>query len=433
MATTKKKAPAAKKPAAAKKAETKKNEMRMVCGTDVGNSWCKQKFSFVKNGKLGDPSSIDFPSAIAYVPTGYKWVPATPSEEYMDDLANKLDCDVKTPIIPEMDKRRMLVGERAAALSNSLVQFSVEDRIPKSDTPLAYQLILSGIAAAAVREYFDENEELPEESLQVEVDLGLALPFTDYVENKEQYESKLVDHRHTVNVHNFDIEVTVHITVRSVAVLAEGQAGIYALTELSDEFLDTALSLINDDFGDEGIDTETLRDYSNIIAIDLGGKTTDIPLFLNGELEPAGSMSLPNKGFGNVIENMMEAIRNTPYAVSSRNELENILLNDDPTPAQRAVQKRLLDLETFEADSLARDVTEAYKRVLGPVKMNIEAVYVFGGGATRMKDALYDRLRDASEVAPGIYLPVIWLSEWSRLLNRNGLYMLAKMAYEDGE
>lgn len=426
MATTKKKATTTK-------VTGKKTEMKMIMGADIGNGWSKIKYTTSSNnGKLGEPKVMDFPSVIAYVPVGYKWTPATPTDEYMDELVNKLDCDVKTPVIPEMDKRRMLVGERATVLSTSLQQFSIDDVTPKSDTSLAYQLLLSSIAAGAIDTYWEQHGELPETSLHVDVDLGVALPFTDYIANKDQYKNKLEDNRHTVNVHNFDIEITVHVSFSSVNVLAEGQAAVYAVGSMPESFWDQALSLSKDsglELDDE-IDGETLLNYDSVIALDLGSKTTDTALFIEGELEASGSNSLL-KGYANVIENMLDAIRNTPYALSSRNELENVLLNENPTPAQRAVKEKLVELEGFEADSLARDITAEYKRVLAPVKMNIEAVYVFGGGADRMKEYLYPMLREASEVAPSVYLPVVWMdSTWSRVLNRNGLYMLAEMAYE---
>lgn len=427
MATTKKKATTK---------AGKKTEMELCCGMDLGNGFTKGLITV--NG--GEKVNIDLPSCIAYVPAGYNWVPAEPTEEYMEDLVNKLDCEIKSPVIPEMDRRRILVGDRAASIFTSLVQFDIQSHTPKSDDPLSIQLLLSSIAATALQAYFEENSKLPESSLQVSVDVGVALPFVDYIKYRQHYIDILEDNKHTVNIYNFDeAGIPVLITFESVSVLAEGEAGQYAITSMGPDFLDAAIAVAKENGLEvDGLRGEDLIDAENVIGVDVGAGTTNYPVFRSDEnggsrIEPGASSSI-NKGVGTALQRVVDATRSTPYELNSRKELEKLLLKENPTAAQQALIEHLQGLIDEEMDTLARDIITEYTRVISPMKLDVEVIYVFGGGANLVKDALYGRLLKASELAPGVTAPVIILdSTFSRNMNRNGLFMIAEMAREARE
>lgn len=412
-------------------AKKDKNKMDIIAGIDLGNGYVKGRVSV--NGST--PANVDLPSCIAYVPVGYKWTPSEPTDEYMSELVNHLDCEVKTPIIPEMDKRRILVGDRAAAISTSLVQFDIEDRnTPKCSDPLSTQLILATIGSEALRAYWDANGALPESSLQVNVDLGVALPFTDYVAYKDQYRDQLEGHTHTIQILNFEVPITVNVSIDSVSILAEGEAALYTLNELGADFLDKALEVAKEDGLDAGdIDGEYLIAANNVVGIDVGAGTVNYAVFRGqgdsgAKIEPGASSSI-NHGVGTALQRVVEATRSTPYELTSRKDLEKLLLKEELTPVQQSLAERLNPLVSDEMDTLAREIVSEYTRIISPIKLDVEVVYVFGGGANLVKDALYERLLKASEFA-GSTLPVILLgSEFSRNMNRNGLYMIAELAH----
>ena len=57
-----------------------------------------------------------------------------------------------------------------------------------------------------------------------------------------------------------------------------------------------------------------------------------------------------------------------------------------------------------------------------------EVVYVYGGGATPVRESLYPKLIKAIQRTFGedAFMPVLYLdSSYSRCLNRDGLYLLA--------
>ena len=58
----------------------------------------------------------------------------------------------------------------------------------------------------------------------------------------------------------------------------------------------------------------------------------------------------------------------------------------------------------------------------------IEVLYIYGGGATPVKDQLYERLLGTVKALGGadVMFPVLYLdSRYSRFLNRQGLFVIA--------
>ena len=57
-----------------------------------------------------------------------------------------------------------------------------------------------------------------------------------------------------------------------------------------------------------------------------------------------------------------------------------------------------------------------------------EVVYIYGGGATPMKDILYPLIVETGKsLGQGAEIPILYLdSAYSRYLNRQGLYLIAK-------
>lgn len=402
-------------------------EMTMIAGMDIGNGYVKGKISI--NGNK--PRRIDLPSCIAY--TGRSaWLPADADDAYMEELINELDCDIKSNALKPLDEGRILVGNRAVSSGRTPVVFSIDDHKPKCDDSLSVQLILSSLAGAALEEYYREEKELPTSSLQVKVAMGIALPFSDYLQYHTRYHDMFVGGTHTVHIHNFASDVTVNIEFEQVVVLAEGQAAQYAIAELGADFLDAALEECRESGAqiDDSITGEVLETYENTVGIDIGEGTVNYPVFRNGRIAVELSSSI-NKGYGNVLENVIAAVRNESYAPETRKELEQQLRDENPKPHMKRIQERLADFEADEARELAREIIAEYKSVISRVKFSADVVYVFGGGATRMHDLLYPQLLEASKLDYDSYIPVIYMSsDYSRDLNRNGLYQVAKLAAE---
>lgn len=403
------------------------NEMEMIAGLDIGNGYVKGKLSFG-----GDkPKRVDLPSCISY--TGHTaWLPSTLEDVDMNDFVNELDCDISSFAINGIDEGRIIVGNRAVSTGRAPIVFNISERKPKCDDALSIQLVLTTIAAEATKEYWEKTGELPTESLQVNVVLSVALPFADYTQYADRYRDML-EGRHSVYIYNFADDIAVNITFTKVVVLAEGQAAQYAITALGADFMENALEECRaaGALFDEKLTGDALAGYENTVGIDIGEGTVNYPVFRNGRIAVESSSTI-NKGYGSVLESVMEAVRNEVYAPSSRKELDQQLRDENPKPHLAKIQAQLTRLEEEETRSLVRDILDEFKSVIARVKFTTDVIYVFGGGASRVREQLYPLLVEACKLADDAYIPVIYLdSEYSRDLNRNGLYQVAAMAADE--
>lgn len=400
----------------------------MMCGLDVGNGYVKGRTKVV-----GKPTfDVDLPSCVAYTPQ-VSWVAAEASDAMMDDLVNNLDCDVMSSSVAPGDRRRILVGRRAAESGRTAIMFDINDSRPKCDDSLSGQLICSSIAAAAIRDAWVEKGSVPSR-IDVAAYVTLALPIIDFAGNHERYASMFESGNHTVHVHNFEHEVTVEITFPKVFVIPEGAAAQFAIVSLGEGFMDGLLA----DAREHGIPCEgetgaSVVGYANTIGIDIGEGTVNFPVFRDGKVNVDASSSI-NRGFGTVLGEVVEQTRGLGWAPESRKDLSEFMLKKAATRRDTLIKSRIEELVKAESDVFVRDIISEYTRVLRRTKLVSDVVYVYGGGADAVRDTLWPRLAEASKLDEGIYMPVIYLdSTLSRVLNRDGLFSVSlAMAEQDG-
>lgn len=397
-------------------------DMSVRAGMDIGNGYVKGKVSF--DG--GAPRLIDMPSAVAWF-CGNSFIPATADADYMAMLANELDADVVSPAVHATDAHRVVFGRRAVASGLTAIAFDIDDACPKCDNSLSGQLILGSLAAEAVRVFFERTGELPAETLHLDVVCACALPISDYMSYKERYRAVLMGARHTVHIHNFEREVTCDIVFTGVEVLPEGAAAQFAINDLGAAFLDMAL----DDCRAHGcpVDAaetgESLLSYDNTVGIDIGEGTVNFPVFRDGRVSVEASSSI-NRGYGTVLDAVVAECRNLAYAPHSRKDLAEFMLKENPNGRDRRVMAKLQRMLDEQIEVFCRDVMMEYSRVMGKVKLGVDVIYVYGGGANAVRRCLWPQLVEASKLDDDIYTPVVYLdSAYSRDLNRNGLYIVA--------
>lgn len=403
--------------------ETMTTNYNMIAGIDIGNGYCKVKLSM--DG--GAPEVLDLPSQVSYI-SNSSWLPVEPDDTYMEDIVNELDADVNSNGVKPLDRGRVIFGRRSVASGNTPVIFDINDHVPKCDDSLAAQLTCGIVAGAALRKYWRENHTLPEDKITVDCNLGVALPINDFMAYHTTYENMFLHGIHEVHIHNFERDVTVSINFTNVTVLAEGAAAQYAITDLGAEFLDAVIA----DGKAEGVFAgdvtgEDLVSYTNTIGIDIGEGTVNFPVFRDGRVAVENSSSI-NKGYGTVLSEVVAATRNEAWAPNSRKDLAEFMMKENPNPAQKAIQAKLQRLIDDSVNVFGRDVIMEFKSVLSRAKLMADVVYVYGGGATSVRDKLYPALVEAAKLDEGIYTPVVYLdASYSRSLNRNGLYMVASM------
>ena len=403
----------------------KKNDIpvvSMTAGLDIGNGDAKCKIKIDKK----DPIALLVPSAVTY--TASSNTPKTPTPEYMQDLANNLDAQVVGPGVKAIDEGRMFFGRRAVNSGQSLTMFNINNHVPKSQDSLSTILIDGIVASAALTSYYEDHKALPE-ILNVVAGIGIALPINDFLDYRDSYSQNLQSGNHVVTVRNFGKPIQVQIHYSSCVILAEGAAAQYAIRKLGPKFIQMALDRARQEGAkiDPAYTGEMLAQATNSIGIDLGDGTVNFPVITNGRINVEASSSI-DKGYGTVLDEAVQDLSHTMARFDSRRALSSFMLDDSnlTMPAQKAtyqVAQRAID---NHKQIFVRDIRTMFTDIFRKVGQRTQVIWVYGGGATPMKETLEPVLIDETMVGSGENIPILWMdSSYSRNLNRNGLYEAA--------
>lgn len=402
------------------------NMMKLVAGLDIGNGYVKGAVNTID--KLGTkPQGIDFPSGVARIIYSHD-IQTEPSDAkpVIDDIFNQMDVSFGSNLVS--DTTRRLFGKRGLASGSIIEEFDVDSVLSKAQQDLSGVLVLGSIAGQALKEYYNKTGELPKETIPVSVRIALALPITEYMRYRKPYAEGFKSGRHMVTFHNFTVPVNVEIRFEDVQVLAEGASAQYAINAKGTEFMEAMLSDVRR-LGEplEGITAQDVIAATNTVGIDIGEGTVNFPVFQNGKFNPDASGTF-DRGYSSVINNALDVL-GPRYMFKNRKQLVDFL----QTPATNITRNKhtACELEIQKhANGFAMEIAEQFSRVMRKVGAFTEVVYIYGGGATAVKEYLHPLL--LKEVkgfgGEGTMFPVLYLdSRYSRYLNREGLYIIAEL------
>lgn len=406
----------------------------MVIGDDIGNGCVKGCISV--NG--GNPECFDFQSVVAYDRKSKKSVVNDADIKYViDDIFNHMEVSFNTSATSTDVSSSMhyLIGE--AALSKGFIsEFDMNSGKSKADDDISIMLTLSSIAGKALQTYFNENNKIPEEVLSVNGTITLALPIAEYVKGgDETYKRKLLNpeqSEHIVTIHNFQVPVTVKIVFSKVAVFAEGSAAQFAINSFDLNILESMLDETRQNgMNINGITSKHIVEAENTIGIDIGDGTVNFPVFTDGKFDNNRSSSI-NGGHGKILEEAVEDLEenfNMPFR--SRKELSSFL-NNPPAPDAAPTKINRYNLVAEVVENHEIELTKAIAKKLHDIKRQmpqLEAIFVYGGGATPVKKYLFPRLIDCATIGDtSDMIPVLYMdSNYSRFLNRQGLFTVANV------
>lgn len=405
------------------------SNIKLVGGLDIGNGYVKGKIRDANN----KVSLLDLPSAVA-IDTAPAAIPVSDNEvsAVVDDIFNEMDATFDSPVVKRNVHR--LFGKRGMKSGRTIEEFDVHSREAKSEQDLSGVLVLGCAAGTALQRFFAEKGTLPVDILPVNVRIALALPISEYKTKRKQYVNMLIGTTHVVTIHNFKAPVRFEIKFENVQVLAEGAAAQYAINNYDEKILDAML----DDFRSrslgettkalDGVTGKDLVQVKNTIGIDVGEGTTNFPVFQNGKFNTDASYSY-NKGYGSVLDSAADILNARGFAFNSRKALSEYLLST-PTVIGRQRYQAVKAVVDAEVENFVIGVEKQFASVVDKVGLTTEIVYLFGGGATAIHESLMKTLNERSVKFGGTeaLLPVLCLaSEYSRYLNRDGLYLVADM------
>lgn len=399
------------------------NDIRLVAGLDIGNGYVKGAARCGQDAR----TVIDFPSSVTPVVNGHD-IKSTGADigETIKDIFNQADISFDSTMIH--DTGRVLFGRRGLMSGRTPLEFDVFSTRSKAEDQLNYMLALGSIAGKALQHYWNKCHTLPTETLRVSACIAVALPIDEYKDFRQAYAANFMNHPHMVSFHNFDQPVRMEITVTAAQVLAEGASAQYAITALGEPLMNAMLKDLRA-MGQElpGITSADLLAAQNTIGIDIGEGTVNFPVFQNGKFNPDASMTL-DRGFGNVLTDAVDTLkRNAGMPFSNRKALADYLQTQPTAVGMGRYQKAKLAVDEH-VRGFAKEVEAQFTRVLNRVGSYTDVIYVYGGGATAVKDILYPVLLESAQRFGGadVTYPVLYLdSRYSRQLNREGLYIVA--------
>ena len=396
-------------------------------GLDVGNGYTKGLVTML--GKTAELTTI--PSCTLRVSNPKAVMPVDSSkgiEDTMKDIYNLIDVSFGSNAVP--DGARRWVGERAInANALGMEMFEITGRnISKAEQPLSAEIALSYIAGTVLRQYYTQNKSLPADILECNVNLAIALPIAEYREYSSAYKSKFLNHQHLVTIHNFVEPITVKVNFDTVAVAAEGASAQYAISRYGEKLYEVMIKEAVDAGAQlESLTPAQLDSIKDVIGIDIGEGTVNVPVFTGGKFNADASMSI-DIGYGTVLTNAMPVCKSANHSFRSRKALAEYLRNR-PEPDDYFIDEYndVYRIVENEARALVNEIIPLFSKAMSG---GAKAAYVYGGGATPMRDILYPELIEASKAfTSGTKgFPILYVGEdFAQALNREGLMIMANM------
>ena len=403
------------------------SENMILAGLDIGNGYVKAMLSSETNEK---PEGIRFSSSAAYVTQSHDIkTPEAQAKDVLDDIYNTMDVSFESPLVKTGVRR--LFGRRGLQSGLPVEEFDVYSHISKAKQDLSGILVLGTLAGKALCDYYAQHEALPRELLQVQARIALALPINEYKKYRVQYAEGFLQNTHILTFHNFEFPVRIEIDIQDVQCVAEGAAAQYAIVAEGEPMMDSMLQDVRR-LGEElpGVTSRDVLNAMNTISVDIGEGTVNFPVFQNGKFNPDASLTF-DEGYGTVLVHVLDRLQDMGMAFKNRKELADFL-QTPPTVLNKRRYDRVKSVLNEEMESFANSVSMQFIKVLSRVGSYIEVVYVYGGGATPMKEILHPMLVNTSKNFGGddISYPVLYLdSRYSQYLNRKGLYTIAHKMY----
>lgn len=406
------------------------NEMLIVAGMDIGNGYVKGRIGMY--GKQATP--VDIPAGVS-VTTQYDNhdVKAAGVADEVASIFDRMDVKFDTPIIKE--SRRCYFGQRAINFGKNMSEFDISGHETKAHQELSPMLILGCIAGKALQEYYETYKALPTDILNVTAVAAMALPITEYKDYRREYEDEFKNTEHFVSIYNFEQPDVVRVRIRfaQCVVFAEGAAAQYAIAPLGEKFMERMLyDTRSMGIPLEGITAADILNAQNTVGIDIGEGTVNFPVFTNGKFNPDASRSF-NKGYGSVLSEALDHM-NGKYPFDSRKALADYLTTT-PSNIKRAMYNNVSRIVNDAIEPFVNDITAEFSKILRVTGAYTEVIYIYGGGAAPVRDALYPKLVEVSKKFSGggddAAYPIIYMdSRFSRLLNREGLGIIAEKTAE---
>lgn len=396
-------------------------EQYITAGIDLGNGYVKAVI---------DKFMSSEPSLAAKQFNTSKNLPLTDDAvpDFMENIWDNMDLSFSSPLVTSMERR--LFGERALKSGLTLEEFNVYNHVSKADVDLSGVLALATLASDALKAYYKTTGQLPTETVELNVNLAVALPIREYAQHAPTYRQNFLNGgaSHMVTFHNFKTPVRFAITIANVMIINEGESAQYGLYFSNERVQGVIEQEAKRRYTNGELADATGRDLvqaKNTLGIDIGEGTIDFAVFSNGRFNPDSSTTL-NAGYGTVLETTLGELQQQNHPYKSRKELAEFL-NSEPGVFARQKHNHVKEVNAEQERRFAVTVANKVTEVFSNVGSFTEVIFIYGGGATPLEWVLFEEVKKCVEgFGANNFVPIVYLdSMYSRYLNVQGLYEVA--------
>ncbi|GHU37937.1 hypothetical protein FACS1894192_08180 [Bacilli bacterium] len=381
--------------------------MKIKAAIDLGNGYVKANV----NGEV-----LSFPSVVATPKKTKQEVSKADTEGMIDNLINKMDVSFISDAVATT--KNYILNEQALSSGRPLLEFNVFDKVPKAQNDLTVILLLATLAQNALATAYKETGKL--ENVEVGVKLATALPIEEIKLYKTAFVKKLAQGEHKVIFNNFHKKITITINFENIMAISEGESAQYALKLANEQFKAVIEKEFHKKQPELDISIDDILGAKNTLGIDIGEGTVDLPVFNDGRFNQEASSSI-NVGFGNLLEAVAEDLD-----YPSRKTISEFLQREVSAITKNKYNKIMLALEDNSED-FVNTINKAITKAITKTGENLEAIFVYGGGATPLESILFDRIKAHVSAASDNDVPIVYLdSQYSRMLNLSGLVALVE-------
>lgn len=351
-------------------------------------------------------------------------------ENYMKHFFEHLEATVTSSSV--QSRGHFLVGQ--AAINNGAIprRFDINNYSLKSKDDLSLILNLVLLAAKRVKDAYFNHEDTSQ--LKMNVFLATALPIREGKQAGviKAYHDKYTANDHVVTFDNFKNPITVNLHFAKVIVGLEGQAAQLALANSEKIYPELAKKIMADfnaNYNRPGITVSNIVNANNILGIDIGGKTVDLPVFTNSQANINVSDS-SLRGYDSVLQKAITDLQNHQRNFDNIGQLENYLAAGpnkfDPTSYQqvRAIVRN-------NSQDLVRSILDSVSKIMREAHLNPDLVFVYGGGSIPLNRDTSLRLQLSKKLSSfngNNSTPIIWVDqEFAQKLNKLGLELYLRL------
>jgi plasmid segregation protein ParM len=382
--------------------------MKKIIGTDIGNS--KTEIVLESNGAI---TTFRQPSVISEV-IGNHEASDQSVEQVMNDLLNNLTVHITSSTLQR--STMYLIGNKAL---KSPTKSNMEITLGgKSENDIPVVMTLGMVAASSVKEYYDQEGELPE-SLSLTIDMVTAIPSSEYkkkaAEALEQRFTGVSRHIVVVYVGNEVVQVTLKFS--NCKVTEEGKTAMLAFSSSDNTILDEFNKMYNSN--------KTVKDLMSgtSLHVDIGDGTTEFT-GING-VQPIPNMSKGERlGVGYASDLAIKLMREKLDLGSrfTRQDLQEWMKKDNKKGefARQCFEKA----KHIQADEILKETYVSFQEL---ASSEADYIFVHGGGSISFKENMLSKLQDYADKN---FAQVVWINEeYATSMNSRGTYLLAKKMF----